>query len=569
VSVPIADTQATFAATLVDEWVRAGVRHAVVCPGSRSTPLAVALAGRDELTVHVRLDERSACYFALGTALATGLPAVVCTTSGTAAAELHPAVVEASHAGVPLLVCTADRPPRLHQVGAPQTIEQRGLYGSAVRRSFDPGVPREADRGWWRALGAGSVADAVALSGPVHLNLAFEEPLLGEIGSLPPPLPGDPGRSAGAATGPVLARVDRPGRGIVIAGAGAPTPEVTLPLVERLGWPLLADPRSRLRVSHPSVVSAVDAILRDPSARRALVPETVLVLGQPWTSRVLAEFLETVARSGCRVVAAGAAPSDPARIVAETYRTDPGIVLAELAGASPAAPAEWGAAWERAEAAAQGAIAKVLENDPLSAGGRATEPGVARHLFGALDSATTLFTSSSMPMRDVEWYGAPRPDPPRVLANRGANGIDGVTSTALGVAAASGPVVAALGDLAFLHDVSALVEIGVETGAPCTLVVIDNGGGGIFSFLPQAAGLGRTSFEQLFGTPPWTAVLEVARGFGLPAVEVATIEGLDEALAAASGRSVVRVEVPRREDNAALHQRIHQAVAEGVAPVLG
>ncbi|MGH9087557.1 MAG: thiamine pyrophosphate-binding protein, partial [Acidimicrobiales bacterium] len=211
-SVTQAVTQATFCATLVDEWLRAGVTDAVVCPGSRSTPLALALAARPELRCHVRLDERGAGFFAVGLGLATGRPVVVCTTSGTAAVELHPAVVEAHHGRVPVIVCTADRPPELQQVGAPQTIVQAGLYGQAVRWSADPGVPVEATRGAWRSLAARTVAEAMsgpAGPGPVHCNLAFRDPLVGEPGPLPE------GRSGGAPAH----RVAAPGAGAVPGGA--------------------------------------------------------------------------------------------------------------------------------------------------------------------------------------------------------------------------------------------------------------------------------------------------------------------------------------------------------------
>ena len=577
-SVPTGDTQATFAATLVDEWIRAGVTQAVVCPGSRSTPLVVALAEREEIALHVRLDERGACFYAVGLALATRTPTVVCTTSGTAAAELHPGVVEASHARVPLIVCTADRPQRLHHVGAPQTIEQTNLFGTAVRWSFEPGLAREPDRNWWRTLGARAAAEAIAGAGPIHINLAFDEPLLGTALPLPP------GRADGTPWHVVVSRASveppvgtaggerwrRPG--MIVAGGGAPPPELTLAVADNLGWPVLADPRSGIRVAHPAVVAAADAILRDPEVRNALAPETILLLGQPWASRVLAEFVESAGRAGAEIVAVGGSLSDPARVVHEFHRVDGSLFLGELASVRVSAAPGWRSGWERVEVAAQGAIDKALDNDPLSAGGRTTEPGTARHLFGALDATTTLFVSSSMPVRDLEWYGGPRANPPRVLSNRGANGIDGVTSTALGVASGQDtPVVAVLGDLAFLHDASALASVGDDTGGSCTLVVLDNGGGGIFSFLPQAGILESERFERVFGTQPQVSVSEVARGFGLPVADVSTLAALDEALGRFAGRQqrcVIRVELPSRTDNVALHERIHAAVIDATRATL-
>ncbi|MGH9007377.1 MAG: 2-succinyl-5-enolpyruvyl-6-hydroxy-3-cyclohexene-1-carboxylic-acid synthase [Acidimicrobiales bacterium] len=560
-SVPIGDLQATFAATLVDEWVRAGVRDAVVCPGSRSTPLALALVGRDELRVHVRLDERGACFYALGLTMASGMATVVCTTSGTAAAELHAGVVEASHARVPLIVCTCDRPPRLHHVGAPQTIEQADLFGAAAVWRADPGLVHQGDQPWWRSLAARAVAES--RSGPVHLNLAFEEPLLGTAGPLPPAR--NDGSGWQSSPGPAATPPSPPGRwsrrGILVAGQGAPADQV-LRAADVLGWPVLADPRSGTRLDHPAVVAAADAILRDEALAATLEPETIVLVGQPWVSRVLTEFVTRCARAGAHVAAVGPAPSDPGRVVSELHPGDAAAFFAAIAPAA-AAPPSWRDRWERVEQAAQGAIVKVLENDRLCAGGRATEPGVARHLFASVGSETSLFVSSSMPVRDLEWYGAPRSSPPVVRANRGVSGIDGVTSSALGLAAASrGPVVGLLGDLAFFHDVSALASVDDEAGS-CTLVVLDNGGGGIFSFLPQAGALDPARFERLFGTRPRASVVAVARGFGLPTAEASTLSDLDEALEQFVGResqAVVAVRVPGRDENVALHDRLHDAV---------
>jgi 2-succinyl-5-enolpyruvyl-6-hydroxy-3-cyclohexene-1-carboxylate synthase len=575
VSVPSPDVQATFAATLVDEWVRAGVIHAVVCPGSRSTPLALALVARDDdVQVHVRLDERGACFYAVGLALASGRPTVVCTTSGTAAAELHAGVVEASHAAVPLVVCTADRPPRLHHVGAPQTIEQVGLYGSAVRWSFDPGPIRDADRSWWRSLGARSVAEAVAGPGPVHLNLAFDEPLSGVAGALPEPSSRAP-RVLRATDTVGVGPID-PGpwsrRGLIVAGGGGPDAGALLALADHLDWPILADPRSGARVDHPSVVAAADAILRDAEARVALRPDTILMVGQPWASRVLAEFIQSVGQDGAHVVAAGERVADPARVAAEFHPSAAGLLRSLMTEVSARRDASWRALWERAEVAAQAAISKALDNDPSTPGGRVSEPSVARHLFASLDGSTVLLTSSSMPMRDVEWFAAPHANPPRVLANRGANGIDGITSTALGVAAGmTGPVVALLGDLAFLHDASALASLQGESRGSCTLVVLDNGGGGIFNFLPQADAIDPDRFERLFGTAPAVSVADVGRGFGLAVAEVSTLGELDERLAAFLGRpgcALIRVVVPDRRENRAIHERIHGWVAEATRGAL-
>ncbi|HEX3947333.1 MAG TPA: 2-succinyl-5-enolpyruvyl-6-hydroxy-3-cyclohexene-1-carboxylic-acid synthase [Acidimicrobiales bacterium] len=588
-----ADVQATFCATLVDEWLRAGITDAVVCPGSRSTPLALALAARGELRLHVRLDERGAGFFAVGLGLATGRPAVVLTTSGTAAAELHPAVVEAHHARVPLLACTADRPPELQGVGAPQTIEQVGLFGPAVRWAAAPGVPVAATRGTWRSLAARSVGEAVAGPsgpGPVHLNLAFREPLVGPAGPLPGHRPG--GGPVHRVSGPSAAGMPVDGslvghwpgrRGLVVAGAGCGPPAQVLALAEQLGWPVLADPRSGCRLDHPNVVAAADAFLRSEPVREALRPEVVLVLGGPWASKVLAGFLAEAAGRGAEVVAVD--PwwrwTDPDRLVDLVVRADPdgwlAGVLAELADrpAVAEAPPGWLDRWRGAESAAQAAIDRVLTEDAEGRRGGLTEPGVARLLLGTVPVGTLVVVSSSMPVRDLEWYARPLGEPPVVLANRGANGIDGVSATAQGVAAAGeGPVVGVLGDLAFLHDASSLVQA-VPAGAPaatgCTLLVLDNGGGGIFNFLPQATALADDRFEQLFGTPQAPDPAAVARGFGLPVTEVSTGAALVQALGALVGHpglTVIRARLPGRVENVALHDRLHQAVSSDTEKLL-
>jgi 2-succinyl-5-enolpyruvyl-6-hydroxy-3-cyclohexene-1-carboxylate synthase len=543
--------QATFAATLVDEWVTAGVTDAVICPGSRSTPLALALAGR--LRVHVRLDERSAGFFAIGLSSATGAPTVICVTSGTAAAELHPAVVEAHQGRIPLIVCTADRPPELHHVGASQTIDQVGLFTTSTRWFCDPGVPEEAQSASWRPLAARAVAEArdgPLGPGPVHLNLAFREPLIGSAG----PLPARPGPAL-VRSRPGLAVVDPPlgSSGLIIAGAHATSdPSRLLLLGERLGWPVLADPRSGCRL--PGTIAAADAIVRTQPP----LPDTVVLLGAPWLSKVLGDYVSHVAAGGGRVVCVD--PwwqwTDPLVVVSEFHHVggDAWIEAAlESAVSSPADPT-WLSMWQSYESAAQAAIARQLS-------GELSEPSVARALARhAAAVGATIVVSASMPMRDLEWFSPVLPTPPAVLANRGANGIDGVVSTALGVAASGRRTVAFLGDLAFLHDVSGLVNL---PDVPCTFIVLDNGGGGIFSFLPQAGALERDQFELLFGTPPRSDIGDVARGFGLDVRAVASAPELDDALAMSASHSspaLVRVTLRSRAENVALHEAVNQAV---------
>jgi len=550
--------QPTFCATLVDEWARLGVTDAVICPGSRSTPLVVPLARR--LRTHVRLDERSAAFYALGLAEAARRPVVVCVTSGTAGAELHPAVVEAHHGRVPLIVCTADRPPELHHTGASQTIEQDRLFTVEARWCADPGVPDAGQASSWRPLAARAVAESLNGAdgpGPVHLNLAFREPLTGEPGDLP-------GRTDVAAPGddppaPAVTTEPLEGRGIVIAGGpsfGAADPKKVLAFAARLRWPVLADPLSRCRFE--GTIASADAIARTQPA----LPDVLVLVGAPWLSKALGEYIAKAAAAGARIVVVDPwrQRPDPLRVATEFVHADADVWLPSASDSGVPADPGWLAEWRTMEERAQQTLDTVLSST-------LSEPAVARvvHRHAAATGAN-LVVSASMPIRDLEWYAPAVPVPPRVLANRGANGIDGVVSTALGVAAADATrrTIAFLGDLAFLHDVSGLVNL---PEVPCTFVVADNGGGGIFSFLPQAHALAPEVFEPMFATPPTSDLGAVARGFGLGVEEVTELSALEPALAAAPlVPALVRVRVPSRAENVAVHEAINQAVRRALSP---
>jgi 2-succinyl-5-enolpyruvyl-6-hydroxy-3-cyclohexene-1-carboxylate synthase len=556
---------ATFAATLADELVRAGVRHVVVAPGSRSTPLALALAARPELRVHVFHDERSAGFAALGVGLVSGRAAVVLCTSGTASAELHAAVVEAHQAEVPLIVCTADRPAELRDVGAPQTIDQNRLYGSAVRTFVDLGAPDAAIAGRWRSLTSRVIADAhMPRPGPVHLNLPFREPLVGEPGDLPPGRPdGAPWHEVLSGSGvldsseldALAERLDHQ-RGVIVAGGGAGDPEIVHDLASAAGWPVLADPRSGCRLPRPHTVAAFDDLLRHPGFAADHTPAVVLRLGRPPASKVLAQWLAASEAEQVQVTKT-AAWVDPESTASHRVVADPTLLCRDLVKRlSAGARTPWAARWRHAEERAQDAITSVL-----SGYGQATEPGLARALVATLPEGATLVVSSSMPVRDVEWYAAPR-DGLRMLANRGANGIDGVVSTSVGVALASaGPTALLIGDIGFLHDTNGLLGL-ASRGADLTIVVADNDGGGIFSFLPQATDVPAARFEQLFGTPHGVDPTAVAAAHGVPAVELSDLSDL--ASVVADGPRVVRVRTDRIA-NVAVHQAIHEAVAAALS----
>jgi 2-succinyl-5-enolpyruvyl-6-hydroxy-3-cyclohexene-1-carboxylate synthase len=515
----------------------------VIAPGSRSTPVALALAERDELAVHVVHDERVAAFVALGLGI-DGVPAVLVCTSGTAAANFHPAVVEAGLSDVPMIVATADRPPELRGVGAPQTIDQLELYGRSVRWFHDAPVPDEADPAGWRPLAQRVVTTAA--HGPVHLNLPFREPLLGSVGDLPAPIgPPPPVPRSIVVGGPLAADLDRQ-RGVIVAGgrSGVPADDVVA-LADRLGWPILADPCSGLRAA-PQAITAFDSLLRVTEFADAHAPELVVRVGRAPASKSLSAW---VARTGAPLVQVGGpGVVDPDRNVTAFCSLD------DLTSLTGAANTPWLARWRHANGRAEAAIDDALAALALS------EPAIARFVARTAGaSGVELVVASSMPIRDVEWFGRDVVD---VHANRGANGIDGVISTALGRALAGRTVLALVGDIAFVHDANALVAVR-ERDVDLRIVVVDNAGGGIFQFLPQAASLPHDRFEQLFGTPHGTDLVGLAGAHGIGAATVSTVDELADRLAS-PGPSVTRV-VTDRERNVRDHQAIERAVAAALA----
>ncbi len=533
--------------------------------------MALALGARDDLEVHVFHDERSASFAALGIGIESGLPAILLCTSGTAAAQFHAAVVEANYAEVPMLICTADRPPELQGVGAPQTIDQRELYGVATRKFMDAGIADSDDISNWRNLAQECLEFACGESpGPVHLNLPFREPLVGEIGELPK---ADLKKSFkySSVTYPITAEVEviadilRDKRGILVAGAGCKASENVLELAEVLGWPVLADPRSGCRVietSSPVVVASADTFLRSENLARALRPEVIVRLGEPPVSKVLNQWLRD---SGATYIAISATPRliDPDRIVSHhvvgSISDWCSALVAHFGQFSPQSSndAGWLTLWQRAESVTQRVI-----SESLSSESHITEPTIARALSKQIPPESRLVVSSSMPVRDLEWFAEPRNDLP-VYANRGASGIDGVVSTAVGVALASRvPTYLLIGDLAMLHDSNGLVGL-TERQADVRIVCIDNRGGGIFSFLPQASLLSTDRFEQLFGTPHNSDIALIATAHGISS---RTCESLEDFVNGIGEIGPWLVCVPtNRPENVAVHDRLIANVAKALA----
>jgi 2-succinyl-5-enolpyruvyl-6-hydroxy-3-cyclohexene-1-carboxylate synthase len=546
-----ADVQATFCATLVDEWIRHGVGHAVVAPGSRSTPMALALAARPELNLHVVHDERSAAFVALGLGLGPA-PAVLLSTSGTAAANFHPAVVEAGLSDIPMLVMTADRPPELRDVGAPQTIDQRDLYGRSVRWFHDPGVADAAAASSWRSLARRAVT--AAATGPVHLNLPFREPLLGEAGELPttPTFAPVASTTSTAVEPDGVAELLAVERGLILAGGrSGVVPDDVAMLSKVTGWPVLADPTSGCR-HLTTAVNSFDSILRVEAFAAAHRPDVVMRVGRPAASKVLATWIATGTATVVQV--GGPGVIDPDHGVGVDLPASSIGALAAFA-APPAGSSEWTRSWLAAAESAEHAIANVLAAEPTL-----SEPGVARAVAESIPDGARLVVASSMPVRDLEWFGGPTA---AAHANRGANGIDGVLSTALGVALGGTTTVVLVGDIAFLHDAGALTAL-AQRGADLRVIVVDNDGGGIFSFLPQATELPSERFEQLFGTPHGADVVAVAEAHHLDAATVGSKPELARRLTI-PGPAVTGVATDRAA-NVTVHAELNRAVAHAIAP---
>jgi 2-succinyl-5-enolpyruvyl-6-hydroxy-3-cyclohexene-1-carboxylate synthase len=500
---------------LVDGLVGGGVRHACLSPGSRSTPLALALARHPAITLHVHLDERSAGFFAIGLARATREPVVTACTSGTAAAELLPAVVEASQSRLPLLVLTADRPPRLRGTGANQTIDQVGLYGAYAREDLDLPVPEAAGQeAWWRQAAREALEAAFGDPvGPVHVNCPFEEPLSPSLDAeLPDPtgealsLPPRPDADLTAEESDRLAELVSGTRGAVVVGASPDDlTDVAAWWSGTLGWPVLAEPVSNARVPGAALVAG-QASVADGAWSARHRPDLVIQLGAAPTTRAMQAFVA----SAERLVVADRWHLDPDPERAATWRlaVDADVLtgaLHERPGHVLAAPEEWTSSWADADGKARATLDGYLDgiDDPF-------EPRIARDVAACVSDGGTLFVGNSTPVRDLDLAMAPRAGL-RVLANRGASGVDGLVSTVLGVAAGGGgPTVGLLGDLSYLYDLGAIVW-NARRGVDATLVVVNNGGGEVFSLLPQRE---LPEHRSLFVTPHGANLGELTRAAG-------------------------------------------------------
>jgi len=589
---------------LVDALALSGVRYACLCPGSRSTPLALSLAAHPAIKLWMHVDERCCAFFALGLAKASGTPVVIACTSGTAAANFYPAVVEARYGRVPLVALTADRPPELRENGAPQAIDQLNLYGRHAKWFMEMALPEDSQPmlRYARATAARAVATAMeAPAGPVHLNLPFREPFVPYIprdreepepfSSLLAALPLEAGthmyqvmgdlpvvKGAKAASERDVANVADLLRGIerglIVCGPQSDPglADAVTELAAALGYPILADPLSDIRCGtrdRALIRDAYDALLHalPDDSIDALTPDVVVRFGGVPTSKGLLTFLNHTA---LHVLVDGddgwQDPSARANVIvhADAVKLCEDL-SAKIFEVGHTLARAWLESWRRADRRAREGAQAYLErlDEPF-------EGKVFAELAALLPLGTVLYVGNSMPVRDLDTFFPGSSHYVRFLCNRGANGIDGVVSSALGAAAhlasggeGQGPLVLVIGDLSFYHDMNGLLAAKLHK-LDATIILLNNDGGGIFSFLPQAAGV--EDFERLFGTPTGLDFAPVARMYGCGFETVTTWPQFRRAVSASLGRPGVRIVELRtdRDRNVILHREVWKAVKEAL-----
>ncbi len=591
-----------FVEAFVDELARSGVGNVVICPGSRSAPLAMSFAAHAGIHTWMHIDERSAAFFALGMAKRGRQPVALLCTSGTAAANFFPAIIEAKLAHVPLLVLTADRPPELRDNGAPQAIDQNRLYGSYPKWFVDVALPEATNAAlhYIRTLADRAVAlTSAAPAGPVHLNFPFREPLTpdpitGQI--LPPPEQRDPiawyGRpgnapyitvsetllaaSSDTAIRRTAEQLRSAPHGLIIAGP-QDEPALAGPLVslaEYLGYPILADPLSQVRCgphNRDLVLSSYDAFLRDEMFVTRAEPQIILRFGAMPTSKPVLLYLQRYPACPQIVIDGNTGWEEPTQLASMLIHTDP-VAFCRVLEEHIRQPEEdiyqeegttWLRLWQQADHATRIALDTAIRDFPPFFEGR-----VFSELYELLPEGTALYVGNSMSVRDMDTFFWSSERRLHILGNRGANGIDGVTSSALGASAAAPeqPTVLVVGDLSFLHDLNGLLAARLH-GLHLTIVLINNDGGGIFSFLPQAAYQQR--FEQLFGTPTGLDLRPAVEMYGGRFERAESWEQFRAAVQnsiAGTGLRVIEVR-SERESNVLMHRQLWQVVTRALQKV--
>ena len=566
-----------FTANFIDELTLSGVRHIIISPGSRSTPLAMLCKHHPKVKEWILADERSAAYFALGIAKETGKPAALICTSGTAAANYYPAVVEASLSRVPLLIMTADRPHELRGVGAPQAIDQIHMYGDYVKDfqelALPEATPKMLDYARHRASRVARIAGQ-GNAGPVHVNFPFREPLIPDL-SLPNLWSNNEkafnmylegkktiSKSQLEKLAGILMTKEK---GLIVCGPQEDPMlgETIGELAELLGVPVLADPLSQVRIgmhSKTNVIASYDALFRDEALRHSLKPEYILRFGAMPTSKSYRFYLEGHADVLQLVVEHEEEVREPTNHASTYLFTDSVKLCNDLMTyfEESEEPSDWLKQWRLLESTAADVV-KHIEARVL------TEGEAVRTVCETMPEEGAIFTGNSMPVRDLDTFLLPSDKEIRTFGNRGASGIDGIVSSALGVAAASeDPVTLIIGDLSFYHDLNGLLAA-KQYNIPLTIILLNNNGGGIFSFLPQAKET--KYFEPLFGTPLDIEFEKAVTMYGGEFHQVKTKADLQQKLQSArtnNGLSVIEV-VTNRKENVLWHQQLWDSIAKKVA----
>ncbi|MDX2344578.1 MAG: 2-succinyl-5-enolpyruvyl-6-hydroxy-3-cyclohexene-1-carboxylic-acid synthase [Acidimicrobiia bacterium] len=559
------DRNRQFASSLAASFADLGVSHVCISPGSRNTPLIAGFAAEGRIKKWTLLDERSAGFFAIGLARATGLPVALACTSGTAAAEYHPAVIEASHSEVPLLVLTADRPEELRNVGAPQTIDQVGLYGSSVKLFVDAPTPDDAAALSPAELAVEAwVAATSDTAGPVHLNLPFREPLLDSSPANPSPSVSEPrlSQSGPVQLGKIAAQLNGR-RGIIVAGRSNDRefPRACSELAAATRWPIFADPLSGLRHGTHSldrVVAFADPLVAAGTLDR-LHPEVILRFGPVPTSKPIWSWMQRHPEIDQILVDPATRDATNSATITIAVPVTAAAVALTIAVTEPA-PLGWAENWAEFDATAEQAVTATLQTADFP-----NEPAVARTILTTAANDACVTIGSSMPIRDIDTFGGKSRAPLRLMGNRGTNGIDGIVSAALGTAASGAPAVTVLGDVSMFHDINSL-GTAAQLGLPLTIVVINNNGGGIFHFLLQHDPdvLEPEVFDRYLATPHGTDFVAIATAFGIEAHEVTKHSELTRLLSAPITKPRLIQVRTDREQNAALHRMVANGVKDAI-----
>jgi len=602
-----------YVCAFVDELQRAGIQHVVVCPGSRSTPLAFAFAAQPDIHIWMHVDERSAAFFALGIAKRSGQPVALLCTSGTAAANFFPAIAEAKLTHIPLLVLTSDRPHELRENGAPQAIDQTHLYGSHVKWSVDVALPEATNAAlrYIRTTAARATALVTALpAGPVHLNFPLREPLTpGPIAEQPLPQlaqrditawfgrpdntpyitvhDSDRREPDDETIAHLLGLIDTAKRGLLIVGPqeASELPELVVQLARLLGYPILADPLSQMRSGkhdQSHILTSYDAFLRIDAFTEQMQPEIVLRFGAMPTAKPVLTYLKRYSTCPLVVIDGNEDWQEPTQLASELIHTDPvalcKALVAALVGTDLSRPNsnqplrgrdesdptdDWLLTWQQTDSYTKQALQATIQDFSAPFEGR-----VFTELNQLLPEGALLYTGNSMPVRDLDTFFWGRERTVRIMGNRGANGIDGIVSSALGASAVTnGPNVLVIGDLSFFHDMNGLLAAKLHK-LNLTIVLINNDGGGIFSFLPQADYT--EHFEQLFGTPIGLDYSYAAQMYGGHYQRVADWESFRVAVQRGmydGGLHIVEV-TTERDSNVHMHRELWQSVAQALKPII-